>query len=151
MSEPLFIRNQIDIHADVAAVWDALVDPDKTKVYMFGCAALSDWKLDSPLLWEGTWEGVTAVFVKGVVTHIDAGKRLDYTVFDPNGTLPDVPENYLTVSYTLEPIPGGTRFSVSQGDYSQVGNGAQRYQDSYNNGEGWNPILVQIKALVEGA
>ena len=149
MSESLFIRNQIDIAAAPAAVWDALVNPDKTKVYMFGCAALSDWQAGSPLLWEGTWEGQTMVFVKGNVTHIDAPKRLDYTVFDPNGTLADVPENYLTVSYMLEPSADGTRLHVSQGDYNEVGNGAQRYADSYNGGEGWNPILVQVKALVE--
>lgn len=150
MSESLFIRNQIDIAASPAAVWDALVNPDKTKVYMFGCAALSDWQVGSPLLWEGTWEGQTMVFVQGNVAHIDAPHRLDYTVFDPNGTLADVPENYLTVSYVLEPTADGTRLHVSQGDYTQVGNGAQRYADSYNGGEGWNPILVQVKALVEG-
>jgi uncharacterized protein YndB with AHSA1/START domain len=151
MSESLYIRNQIDITASPAAVWDALVNPDKTKVYMFGCAALSDWQVGSPLLWEGTWEGQAMVFVKGVLTHLDLAKRLDYTVFDPNGTLPDVPENHLTVSYILEPTADGTRLHVTQGDYNLVGNGTQRYADSYNNGEGWNPILVQVKALVEGA
>lgn len=150
MSESLYIRNHIDIQATPAAVWDALVNPDKTKVYMFGCAALSDWKVGSPLLWEGTWEGQTMVFVKGNVTHIEPEKRLDYTVFDPNGSLADVPENYLTVSYVLEPTADGTRFSVSQGDYNKVGEGARRYEESYNNGEGWQPLLVQIKALVEG-
>jgi uncharacterized protein YndB with AHSA1/START domain len=151
MSEPLFIHNQIDIQATPAAVWDALVNPDKTKVYMFGCAALSDWQVGSPLIWEGTWEGSTMAFVKGHVTHFDLEKRLDYTVIDPNGTLPDLPENYLTVSYVLASIDGGTRFSVSQGDYSRVGDGAKRYQESYNGGEGWNPILAQIKTLVEGS
>jgi hypothetical protein len=31
-----------------------------------------------------------------------------------------------------------------------VADGQKRYEDSYNGGEGWNPILVQIKALAEG-
>jgi hypothetical protein len=44
---------------------------------------------------------------------------------------------------------GETMLKVSQGDYSTVAEGERRYKESYNNGEGWNPILVQIKALCE--
>jgi hypothetical protein len=40
---------------------------------------------------------------------------------------------------------------VAQGDYSTVADGEKRFKDSSNNGEGWNPILVEIKKLVESA
>jgi len=61
----------------------------------------------------------------------------------------DKPENYLTVTYKLSVENGQTVLTVTQGDYSKVADGEKRYKESYNNGEGWNPILVEIKKLAE--
>lgn len=68
---------------------------------------------------------------------------------DPNSTIDDVPENYRTVTYELVEERGQTHFTVKQGDYSTVAEGERRYQEAYNNGEGWRPNLIQIKELVE--
>jgi uncharacterized protein YndB with AHSA1/START domain len=144
------IQNSITIEAPASKVWEALVDPAMTKKYMFGCEAISDWKIGSSLLWKGSYEGKEMVFVKGNVVDIKPGKFLAYTVFDPNSTIPDIPENYLTVTYELKSEKNKTHFTVTQGDYFKVAEGERRYKDSYNNGEGWNPILVEIKKLVEG-
>lgn len=89
------------------------------------------------------------VFVKGNIVEIVPEKLLRYTTFDPNSTIADVFENYLTVTYELESANGQTIFTVTQGDYNKVAEGEKRYKESYNNGEGWNPILVEIKKLVE--
>ena len=145
----LFIENNITINAPQSKVWDALVNPEQTKKYMFGCEAVSDWRVGSPLLWKGLYEGKEMIFVKGSVVEIKPERFLVYTVFDPNSTIEDIPENYLTVTYELTPDNGKTHFKVTQGDYSTVADGERRYKDSYNNGEGWNPILVEIKKLVE--
>lgn len=145
-----FIINSITIHADRNKVWLALTDPQLTKKYMFGCEAVSDWKKGSTLLWKGFYEGKEMVFVKGNITEIHPGKFLAYTTFDPNNTsMADVPENYLTVTYDLQEKGGETLLTVRQGDYSKVAEGEKRYEESYNKGEGWNPILIQIKKLVE--
>jgi hypothetical protein len=74
---------------------------------------------------------------------------LAYTTFDPNSTLEDIPENYVTVTYTLTPKGNQTLLEVTQGDFAHVADGERRYTETYNNGEGWTPILVQIKKLVE--
>jgi uncharacterized protein YndB with AHSA1/START domain len=145
----LFIRNEITINAPAEKVWDALVNPEQTKKYMFGCETVSDWQPGSPLLWKMEHEGKEFIPVKGNVVEIRPGQFLAYTVIDPNSTIPDIPENYLTVTYELEENNGQTKLTVTQGDYSKVADGERRYKDSYNNGEGWNPILVQIKALLE--
>ncbi len=150
MEQELIITNHIIINRDALKVWDALVNPEKTKKYMFGCETVSDWKIGSELLWRGEYEGKEMDFVKGNIVKMEPGKLLAYTVIDPNDpNIPDVPENYLTVTYTLKEESGATAFTVTQGDYSKVAQGEKRYQDSYNNGEGWNPILVEIKKLVE--
>ena len=37
----------------------------------------------------------------------------------------------------------------TKGDYATLANSEKRYEESYNNGEGWNPMLLQIKNLLE--
>ncbi|HEY0030208.1 MAG TPA: SRPBCC domain-containing protein [Bacteroidia bacterium] len=148
--DPLLVKNSITINASASKVWDALVNPEQTKKYMFGCETISDWKTGSFLLWQGEWEGQKMVFVKGSIVDIQPEKFLSYTTIDPNNTtIPDVPENYLTVTYTLKEENEQTLLIVTQGDYNKVAEGERRYQEAYNNGEGWNPILVEIKKLLE--
>ena len=145
----LVIKNSITIEAPASKVWNALVNPEQTKKYMFGCEAVSEWRTGSPLLWKGQHEGKEMVFVKGNVVDIKPERFLAYTVFDPLSTIEDIPENYLTVTYELKSENGTTTLNVTQGDYAAVADGERRFKDSSNNGEGWNPILVQIKKLVE--
>jgi uncharacterized protein YndB with AHSA1/START domain len=149
MAQPLIVKNSITISATPAKVWDALTNPEQTKKYMFGCETVSDWKAGSPLLWKGNYEGKEMIFVKGNVVEIEPGKRLVYTTFDPNSSLEDIPQNYLSVTYDLSAQNGQTIFTVTQGDYSRVADGERRYKEAFNGGEGWNPILVEIKKLVE--
>ncbi len=149
MDKELIFKNTITINAFPAKVWDALTNPQQTKKYMFGCETVSDWKIGSALLWKGSYEGKEMVFVKGTIADIKPGKFLAYTTIDPNSTIADIPENYLTVTYDLKEESGKTLFTVTQGDYSTVADGEKRYKEAFNNGEGWNPILVEIKKLVE--
>jgi uncharacterized protein YndB with AHSA1/START domain len=151
MSKGLFVKNSIVINAPASKVWDALVNPEKTKQYMFGCETVSDWRKGSPLLWKGMYEGKEMVFVKGDIVEIKPEKLLIYTTIDPNSDIDDVSENYLHVTYELIPQNGSTLLKVEQGDYSTVADGEKRFKDSSNNGEGWNPILIEIKKLVESA
>ncbi|HRG29171.1 MAG TPA: SRPBCC domain-containing protein [Chitinophagales bacterium] len=146
-----FIVNTIEIQATPEVVWDALVNPEKTKIYMFGCSTVSDWQEGSALLWQGKYEGKEMVFVKGFIIKIEAPYLLVYSVFDPNSTMEDVVSNYLHVTYKLAANGNTTLLTVTQGDYTTVADGERRYNESYNNGEGWNPILQAIKQLVEQA
>jgi uncharacterized protein YndB with AHSA1/START domain len=149
MAKSLIIKNSITINAPASKVWDALTNPEQTKKYMFGCETVSDWKIGSPLLWKGPYEGKEIVHVKGDILDLKPGKLLVYTTIDPNSNIDDTSENYLKVTYDLTEKDGQTILTVTQGDYATVADGERRYQDSYNNGEGWNPILVEIKKLVE--
>jgi uncharacterized protein YndB with AHSA1/START domain len=152
MNKELIIENEITINAPAGKVWDILTNPEQTKKYMFGCEAISDWKPGSPLDWKGSWEGKEMVFVKGIVSDIVPGELVAYTTIDPNNpAMADVPENYLTVTYRLTGENSSTLLKVTQGNYATVADGQRRYEESYNNGEGWNPILVAIKNIAETA
>lgn len=151
MNGPLIISNTAQINASRAKIWNALVNPEETKKYMFGCEALSDWEIGSPLLWQGSHDGNPMVFVKGTVLDIELENYLAYTTIDPNDhSLADVPENYLTVTYTITTEDDKTILTITQGDYSKVGNGENRFQESFDGG-GWEPILLAIKQLAEAA
>jgi uncharacterized protein YndB with AHSA1/START domain len=147
--EPLIIKNTIQIHAPAAVVWDVLTNPEKTKIYMFGCETVSEWTVGSELLWRAEYEGKIVIFVKGYIKEIIAHTKLVYSVFDPNSTMEDIPQNYLDVTYQLTEENNATTFIVTQGDYNIVAEGERRYNEGYNNGEGWNPILIEIKKIAE--
>lgn len=149
MNKPLIVKDSISINASPIMVWDALVNPEQTKKYMFGCETVSEWQIGSPLLWKGDHEGKKMVFVKGTILDIQLNKFLAYTTIDPNNTaIDDLPQNYLTVTYALSVENKMTTLTVTQGDYSMVGNGAERYKETIEGG-GWQPILEAIKTLVE--
>lgn len=147
--EKKIVKNQIEINASPEQVWDALVNPEKTKVYMFNCAALSDWKPGSRLDWQAEVEGKPVVFVTGFIKEFSPAQTLVYTVTDPFAGWADVPENYLNVNYVLQATENGTLLTVSQDGFEGAVEGEMRYKDVYNNGDGWNPILIAIKQLVE--
>ena len=149
MSNSLFVKNTITIHAPAAKVWDALINPEQTKKYMFGCETVSDWKVGSTLLWQAEYEGKLMVFVKGEILDLQPEKLLKYSTIDPNSDIDDVSENYLNVTYELVSDKENTILNVTQGDYATVAEGERRYEEANNNGEGWNPILIEIKKLVE--
>jgi len=148
MSAPLIVKNSISINAPASKVWDALVNPEQTKKYMFGCETVSDWKIGSPLLWRANYEGKEMVFVKGTILDIQPEKYLAYTTIDPNSGIEDIPGNYLRVTYELSANGNETILTATQGDYSKVGEGEKRYRETIDGG-GWEPILVEIKKLVE--
>ncbi|MEO8962367.1 MAG: SRPBCC domain-containing protein [Ginsengibacter sp.] len=148
MRKPLIITNSIAINSPIEKVWDALVNPEQTKKYMFGCETVSDWNPGSELLWKGNYEGNDMVFVKGKIVEIVPGKFLSYTTIDPNSGIADIPENYLTVTYDLKEENGQTILTTTQGDYSTVGDGEKRFRETLDGG-GWQPILIEIKKLLE--
>jgi uncharacterized protein YndB with AHSA1/START domain len=147
--EELIIKNNIIIEAAAALVWDALVNPEQTKKYMFGCETVSDWKVGSDLQWKMVHEGKELIAVKGKILQIEPEKYLAYTVIDPNSSIADIPENYLTVTYSLSTMNGYTSLTVTQGDYKKVADGERRYNEAFNNGQGWQPLLMEIKKLLE--
>ncbi len=144
----MYIQESIHIQAPASKVWDALINPEITRSYMFGCVPVSSWKVGGDLLWNGMLDGKEITYVKGKIADILPERRLVYTAIDPHGPIPDLPENYLTITYALEEADKGTLLKVSQGDYSKVADGARRYQDSMAEG-GWGGLLAQIKKIVE--
>lgn len=149
MNSPMEVTNTILINASITDVWDALINPEKTSVYMFGCRTVSDWAPGSTLTWEAEVEGQKMVFVTGKVVAYKPPDLLRYTVFDPNSGMEDIPANHLQVCYSLEEEKGQIKLTVSQTGFENAAMGKERFEEVYNNGIGWDPILQQIDKLVK--
>ena len=53
MDKGFVVKKSIFVNADVANVWDALVNPEKIKQYLFGTNTISDWKVGSRISYKG--------------------------------------------------------------------------------------------------
>jgi len=141
----LLIRKSIDVDAPVETLWKILTDSEFTRQYMFGCNAETDWTPGSTLLWRGAADGV--VYVKGHVVRFEPPNALEYTIFDPNSEVADVPSNYLSMKYGLrQDGPGKSILEITQGDFSKVEDGEKRYKHSL---DGDDSVLHGIKKLGE--
>jgi len=55
MKNNLIAKTSATIDASVAKVWDALVNPEAIKQYMFGTNVATDWQEGSSITWKGEW------------------------------------------------------------------------------------------------
>ena len=144
MEDHLFIHKEIILNAPVSKVWDALTNPGYTRQYMYECDAISDWIKGSDLIWKGHKDG--KVYVKGHIIDIDPEKLLRFTTFGADNKLPDVPENYSTVTYTLTFEGDKTKLTITDGDFAKIAEGKARHKDSL---KGWEMVIPKLKEVVE--
>ena len=129
------------IEAPVSDVWDALINPEAIKQYMFGTTVISDWREGSPITWRGEWHG-KQYEDRGTILQAKPGHLLQYTHFSPASGLADAPEHYHTVS--IELTDDGRRTGVL---LTQDNNGStEERQHAETN---WAAMLAALKRLVE--
>src|ERR1044071_8783784 len=106
-------KTQITIHASPAEVWKALTTPALIKKYLMGADVHTDWKVGSPIVYTGTYQG-KPYREKGVIQRILPEKLLEATHFSESSGKEDKPENYALVSWQLEKKDGATIVVVTQ-------------------------------------
>jgi uncharacterized protein YndB with AHSA1/START domain len=142
MPNNLLAKTQITVHAAPAKVWQALTQPALIKQYMMGADVSTDWKVGSPLVYTGTYQGKTYE-EKGVIQKIEPGKLLQATHFSASSGKEDKPENYALVTWELHEKDGATVVTVSQDNLSSE----KAVESSKSN---WTQVLAGLKKTVEG-
>ena len=137
----LIARASVSVGARVQKVWDALTTPETIKRYMFGTTVASDWKEGGPITWKGEWQG-RKYEDKGVVMQFKPPQLLQYTHFSPLAGLPDVPENYHTVTIALSADGNRTLVDLTQ-DHNDT---EEARAHSIKN---WEMMLAGLKRVVE--
>ena len=141
MENNFIAHASVDIVATRNKVWDALVNPETIKKYMFGTNVVTDWHQGSPITWKGEWQG-KSYEDKGEIRRITPPHSIQYTHFSPLSGLPDKPENYHTVTIELSTEQHHTRISLSQDNNPTE----QARQHSEKN---WEMMLESLKRLLE--
>jgi uncharacterized protein YndB with AHSA1/START domain len=131
----------ISIHAPAAKVWEALTKPELIKQYLFGTEVTTDWQVGSPITYKGEWKG-KAYKDKGKVLQIEPEKLLVSTFWSSLSGLPDVPENYKTVTYKLSAKGGITRLTLTQDNNDTE-------EEANHSKANWNMVLGKLKELLE--
>jgi len=131
----------IKIKASPAKVWKALVDPQAIKQYMFGTQVITDWHEGNPIIWKGEWQG-KAYEDKGVILQFKLQQRVQYSHFSPLAGVPDLPENYHTVTVDLQAEGDQTRVTLAQDN-----NSTEEERD--HSKQNWNMMLADLKKFVE--
>ena len=144
MNKDLTAKANVTIRAPIAKVWDALVNPQVIKRYMFGATAVSDWKVGSPIAWKGEWKG-KPFEDKGRILELRPEERLRYSHFSPLSGAPDKPENYHQV--TIELSKQEDQEDQVRLDLFQDNNKTKEARDESE--RNWAMMLEGIKKAVE--
>jgi uncharacterized protein YndB with AHSA1/START domain len=141
MKQSFVAKSSITIHADAPKVWDALTNPLLIKQYLFGTEAISDWKEGSSITYRGVWEG-KSYDDKGVIKKVEPKKLLVTTYWSSFSGLPDLPENYNTVTYALNETDGQTALTITQDNIATQ-------ESADHSKKNWNSVLETLKTLLE--
>ncbi len=137
----LIASSEIMIDTSIAKVWDALVNPDTIKKYMFGTTVVSDWKVGSEILWKGEWKG-KAYEDKGTILQLQPNAKLQYRHFSPLTGEPDIPDNYHTVTIELTGQEGHTKVTLTQN--KNATEEAKKHSE-----DNWNQMLAGMKKMLD--
>lgn len=141
LEKNLTAKAEVVVNATRAQVWDALVNPQKIKQYMFGTSVQSDWTVGSKIVWKGEWKG-KPYEDKGKILAIEPNERLQYSHFSPLSGLADEPENYHNVTIALEDEGKQTRIALSQDKNATEKARAESQKN-------WENMLKGLKTVVE--
>ena len=127
------------IKTNLAEAWDVLTNPIAVKQYFFDTNMETSWEIGSKISFKGVYEG-TEYEDKGIVKTFVPLESLSYSYRSSWDTLPDVPENYLLVSYLIKKVDNGIEFTIFQESQNQ--------DQAKHSEESWSNILVEIENMI---
>ncbi|WP_426997852.1 SRPBCC domain-containing protein [Pseudarthrobacter sp. N5] len=131
----------ITINAPAQRVWSVITDREAIKEFMFGTEVVTDWQVGSPIVWRGVWEG-KEYEDKGLILEFEPGRRLVNTHFSPLSGQEDLPENYHTLTWTLEGEGDTTQLTLSQDNNASV-------EEAEHSKGMWDSLVGGVKAIAE--
>ena len=141
MNKGLTVEKSILINATPAKVWQALTDPAMVKEYLFGTDMSADWRVGGRITYRGVWEG-KEYEDGGEILELVPEKILKTTYWSSMSGTENKPENYLTVTYTIEKKDTGTLLTITQDN-----NKTEEAKE--HSGGNWQWVLGKMKELLE--
>jgi len=141
-SAPPFSKT-VSINAAASKIWALLTEPELMNQWMSETEIqiITDWKVGSSIIIKGPWYK-TSFENKGTVLRFDPEQALSYTHLSSLSRLPDAPESYTTLEFTLKPEGDETLLTVTA--YNFPTEAIYRHIAFY-----WNVAPHLIKKLAE--
>jgi len=131
----------IEIDAPIERVWHALTTPDEIERWFFGVKTESDWREGSPIVHRGEYQG-RPYEDKGEIVRIEPPTLLVHTHWSDMSGLPDEPEHYQRVTWSLEANNDGTLLTIDEENLPSEE--AKRASE-----QSWPQALMALRTLVE--
>ncbi|TMK91924.1 MAG: hypothetical protein E6G43_03080 [Actinobacteria bacterium] len=129
------------IRAPIEDVWDALTRPELIKRWFFGVDTETDWQVGGPIVHRGEWQG-KPYEDKGTILRFEPPTLLVHSHWSPASGVPDRPEHYQEVSWSLTDRDGATTLTVAETNLpSQEAKAISE--------ESWKAVLDNLKDLLE--
>ena len=131
----------INLKVSMSAAWDALTNPEIIKQYLFGTNTFTDWKVGSPILFKGEWQG-KSYEDKGTILEMKINKFIKYSYWSSMSGIEDKPENYVTITYELSGQDNDVNLSLLQENIPDE-------EMKKHSEENWKMVLEDLKKVVE--
>jgi uncharacterized protein YndB with AHSA1/START domain len=141
MQDTRELTSEITIEAPAEDVWEAITDPERIKEWFFGVDTITDWTEGGSIVHKGEWQG-KPYEDKGEVVKVERPKTLIHTHWSSMSGLPDAPENYQEVRWSLATEDGRTTLSVSE---DNIPSEEAREMSEKT----WKTVLTKLKEILE--
>jgi uncharacterized protein YndB with AHSA1/START domain len=144
MLQSNFVEKIITIDAPLHTVWNVLTTSELVKKWITddeGIEIVSDWKVGSTITFSGVSHRVR-FNDKGQILESVPNKFLKYSYWSSISRLPDTPDNYSTIEFTLTTNENHTLVKVIQSNL--VTEVIYKHINFY-----WNAALRNIKKVAE--
>lgn len=142
MKKDLIASSNIKIQSTPEKVWNVLTNPEIIKNYLFGTEVKTDWKVGSPIIFQGEYDG-QQYLDKGNVIENRENQLLKYNYWSGFSGLEDKSENYSLITYKIDKLEDNAlKFTWHQKGFSSE-------EGQHHTEQGLNEMLVKIKKLSE--
>lgn len=134
--------SSVTIESSIHDVWDAITTPEMIRQWFFGVETESDWRVGSPLVHRGEYQG-KPYEDKGEIVTIEPPRLLVHTHWSDVSGTPDRPESYQEVRWALTPSDSSTILTVSERNLPSD-------EAKTVSQQSWETVLTNLKQLLEG-
>lgn len=138
----LKVSKTITIDASPEVVWDVVTNRNKIKLFLYGTNTSTDWKVGSPILFEGEYQGMTYKDKGNVIENV-LNEKIKYNYWSMMSKTEDLPENYSLITYSIDKI------SEKQVKFTWLQEGFTSKQGCDHTDKTLMSMLEQIKKIAE--
>src|SRR5262249_49340759 len=143
-TQETIVRKTVHINAPASVVWETLTQSELMQKWMSETKIniITDWKVGNPFIIRGILHRVKFEN-KGTVLQFEPEQSLQYTHLSSISRLPDTPENYTILEFSLAPINNQTTLTFTASNFPTET--IYKHFRFY-----WNVTLEILKKMIEG-